>query len=76
MRHGLAAYKSFEDYRLFGDRLLRIVSIRSLVTLHVKSNAEKVNYQSDPGRQRNREKRPETIFYMLVNAVFVSLFFI
>ena len=27
----------------------RIVTIRSLVTLYVKPNAEKVNYQSDPG---------------------------
>ena len=27
----------------------RIVSIRSLVTLYVKPNAEKVNYQSDTG---------------------------
>ena len=31
------------------DHLLRIVTIRSLVILYVKSNAEKVNYQSDPG---------------------------
>ena len=31
------------------NHLLRIVTIRSLVTLYVKSNAEKVNYQSDPG---------------------------
>ena len=27
----------------------RIVTIRSLVTLYVKPNAEKANYQSDPG---------------------------
>ena len=31
------------------NHLLRIVTIISLVTLYVKSNAEKVNYQSDPG---------------------------
>ena len=49
VRQGVAAYKSFEDYRSFDDRWLRIVTIRSLATLHVKSNAEKVNYQSDPG---------------------------
>ena len=42
------------------NHLLRIVTIRSLVTLYVKSNAEKVNYQSDPGSL----------------TVFVSLFFI
>ena len=60
VRHGVAAYKSFDDYRPFDDRWLRIVTIRSLATLHVKSNAEKGNYQSDP----------DAVF------VFVSLFFI
>ena len=44
------------------------------MTLHVKSNAEKVNYLSDPGsltvKQGNREKRTKTIFYMLFKAVF------
>ena len=75
------AYKSFEDYCLFDDRWLRIVTIRSLVALRVKSNVEKVNYQSDPESLtvkagESRKKQPETIFYMLVNTVFVSLFFI
>ena len=60
VRQGVAAYKSFDDYRPFDDRWLRIVTIRSLATLHVKSNAEKGNYQSDP----------DAVF------VFVSLFFI
>ena len=55
--------------------------MRSLVALRVKYNVEKVNYQSDPESLtvkagESRKKQPETIFYMLVNTVFVSLFFV
>ena len=68
------ATESFEDYRPFDDRWLRIVTIRSLVALHVKSNAEKVNYQSDPGsltvkagelRKTTRNKLSFTCLLML-----------
>ena len=49
------------------------------MALRVKSNVEKVNYQSDPESLtvkagESRKKRPETIFYMLVNTVLFPYF--
>ena len=50
------------------------------MTLHVKSNTEKVNTQSDPGsltvKAGESRKMTRNYLYMLFNAVFVSLFFI